>query len=266
MVDYNPQIPTRAGIPVGHKHAIGIADTVDNSAPGAVLFVHVSGDEPIDPVRLTISDGDQETFSTDFDAPVGTPGWLFVARPTERPSGRYVIETEFDGVIADLSDYVDAAAMALTTVSAGDYATYDDANTRWQQGGTLAAIPDVALAPGATWTVGNDFPDKPSNFDVHFFGAAVASDLSDYVDGSGTALTSAAAGDYARYDEANTQWVMLGNLSGVTAALTVGTAFPLGPSDGDVHVFSPKTNVPSITVDAIKYVRGNLYQAGAVVR
>ena len=203
-------------------------------------------------------------FSTDFDAPVGTPGWLFVARPAERPSGRFVIETEFDSVIAGLSDYVDAAAMALTMASAGDYATYDNANTRWQQGGTLAAIPDVALAPGATWTVGNEFPDEPSNFDIHLFGAEVASGLSGYVDGSDTALTSAAAGDYARYDEANTQWVMLGNLSGVTATLTVGTTFPPGPSDGDVHVFSPKTNVPIITVDAIRYVRGNLYQAGAV--
>ena len=43
MVDYDPRKATRAGIGVGNKHSIGIADTVDNSAPGAVLFVHVVG-------------------------------------------------------------------------------------------------------------------------------------------------------------------------------------------------------------------------------
>ena len=268
MADYNAQTPSRAGIELAsNEHAIGIADTFDNTYPGSMVFVHLSGDDPIGPVDLTISANDREVLSTVVSTPPGDgPGRFFFVGPQERPSGRYTIETTFYEVISGLSDFVDGSAAALTTAMPGEYATYDNANTRWQFGGMLADIPDVSLAPGMVWTVGDEFPDAPGDNHIHLFGAAVASGLEDYVDSSDTALTSAAAGDYATYDLANAQWVMLGNLSGVTATLTVGTSFPTGPSDGDAHVFSPKTNVPTITVNAIEYVRNIATPAGSVRR
>ena len=160
MTNLNPQTPTRLGITLaGSEHRHRRRRYRRRHRPENLLFVHVGADGPIDPVGLTISSDDGERLSRNLDTnAVSEPGLLIIARPSERPSSRYVIATEFDEVIADLTDYVDNTAAALTTASAGDYASYDDANTRWQHGGTLADLPDVALAPGATWTGGRRVP------------------------------------------------------------------------------------------------------------
>ena len=142
----------------------------------------------------------------------GTPWSVGGAFPASPANNQFHL---FNADASSLTGYVDAALTARTAATNGEYAQYDADNTRWIQRGTLRGPTGAGTqgAEGPGWSAGSSFPDSPVDGALHLFTASVSS-LTDYVDSSATALTTAEAGDYACYNSGNTRWEYKGTLAG----------------------------------------------------
>ena len=102
---------------------------------------------------------------------------------------------------------------------------------------------------GVTWTVGSAFAGSPATGDLHLFPEAVASGLT-WVDTDGSsALTAAAAGDFARYN--GTQWVRQGSLRGPAADAFNGVPRAGAARNADVLLLARGNVRRTVTVQQV---------------
>ena len=136
-----------------------------------------------------------------------------------------------------------------TVVGNGSNGWKQNINIQGMDGGTGGRGADGA--DGVVWTVGTSFPVSANDGDLHLFDEAVASGLSSYVDSNDMSITSAALGDFARFNGTDTKWQYEGTLLGAQgprgiqgdagddgSTLSTGLTFPGSPSISDIHFFN----------------------------